>query len=68
MTITKQQIADALDRVPSPRGIALTKANVLSDITIADGKVMLSINVEAAEARAWETTRAQAEEFLASLD
>ncbi len=67
MTITKQQIADALDRVPSPRGIALTKANVLSDITIADGKVMLSINVEAAEARAWETTRAQAEAAIRAV-
>ena len=67
MTITKQQIADALDRVPSPRGIALTKANVLSDITIADSKVMLSINVEAAEARAWETTRAQAEAAIRAV-
>jgi ATP-binding protein involved in chromosome partitioning len=67
LTITKQQIADALDRVPSPRGIALTKANVLSDITIADGKVMLSINVAAAEARAWETTRAQAEAAIRAV-
>ena len=67
MTITKQQISDALDRVASPRGIALTKANVLSDITIADGKVMLSINVDAAEARAWETTRAQAEAAIRAV-
>ncbi len=67
MTITKQQIADVLDRVASPRGIALTKANVLSDITITDGKVMLSINVEATEARAWETTRAQAEAAIRNV-
>jgi ATP-binding protein involved in chromosome partitioning len=61
LSVTKQQIADVLAGVSSPRGIALTNANVLSDIAITDGKVMLSINVDAAEARAWETTRAQAE-------
>ena len=67
MTVTKQQIADALDRVSSPRGIPLTKSNVLSDITITNGKVMLSINVEATEARAWETTRAQAETAIRAV-
>jgi ATP-binding protein involved in chromosome partitioning len=67
MTVTKQQISDALDRVASPRGIALTKANVLSDITIKDGRVLLSINVEADEARAWETTRAQAEAAIRAV-
>src|SRR5437660_9055576 len=45
----------------SPRGVALPRANVLSAITVTDGKVFFSINVDAAEARAWETVRAQAE-------
>jgi len=39
----------------------LTEANVLSAITVNDGKVFFSINVEAHEARAWEEARAQAE-------
>src|SRR5437868_12391897 len=45
----------------SPRGVALTEADVLSAITVNDGKVFFSINVDAAEARAWESVRAQAE-------
>src|SRR5260370_2320759 len=45
----------------SPRGAALTDANVLSLISISDGKVFFSINVDAAEARAWESVRAEAE-------
>src|SRR5437016_7478180 len=45
----------------SPRGVALTDANVLSAVSVSDGKVFFSINVEATEARAWESVRAQAE-------
>jgi ATP-binding protein involved in chromosome partitioning len=61
MSVTQQQVLDALGRVMSPRGVALPAANVLSAITVADGKVFFSINVDAAEARAWESVRAQAE-------
>jgi len=61
VSVTQQQVLDALSRVKSPRGVALTGANVLSDITVNDGKVFFSINVDAAEARAWESVRAQAE-------
>ena len=61
MNVTQQQVLDALARVASPRGVALTHADVLSAITVNDGKVFFSINVDAAEARAWESVRAQAE-------
>jgi ATP-binding protein involved in chromosome partitioning len=61
LSVTQQQVLDALARVVSPRGVALTNANVLSAVTVADGKVFFSINVDAAEARAWESVRAQAE-------
>jgi ATP-binding protein involved in chromosome partitioning len=61
VSVTQQQVLDALARVASPRGVALTNANVLSAITVTDGKVFFSINVDAAEARAWESVRAQAE-------
>ena len=61
MSVTQQQVLDALARVMSPRGVALPQANVLSAITVTDGKVFFSINVDAAEARAWENVRAQAE-------
>ena len=61
MSVTQQQVLDALAKVRSPRGVALTEANVLSAVTVTDGKVFFSINVDAAEARAWESVRAQAE-------
>jgi ATP-binding protein involved in chromosome partitioning len=45
----------------------LTSANVLSPITISDSKVFFSINVEASEARAWESVRAKAEAAVRAL-
>ncbi|MET0221519.1 MAG: iron-sulfur cluster assembly protein, partial [Tardiphaga sp.] len=67
MSVTQQQVLEALRQVKSPRGVALPDANVLSAITAGDGKVFFSINVEAAEARAWETTRAQAEAAVRAI-
>jgi ATP-binding protein involved in chromosome partitioning len=61
LSVTQQQVLDRLAKVASPRGVALTNANVLSDIAVNDGKVFFSINVDAAEARAWESVRAEAE-------
>ena len=67
MSVTQQQVLDALARVKSPRGVALTNANVLSPIAVNDGKVFFSINVDAAEARAWEDVRATAERAVRAL-
>src|ERR1700722_19970223 len=51
----------------SPRGVALRNAGVLSAITVNEGKVFFSINVDAAEARAWESTRAEAEAAVRAI-
>src|SRR3954469_16351885 len=51
----------------SPRSVALTDAKVLSEIAVTDGKVFFSINVDAAEARAWESVRAQAEAAVRAI-
>jgi ATP-binding protein involved in chromosome partitioning len=67
MSVTQQQVLDALGRVTSPRGVALTNANVLSAISVTDGKVFFSINVDATEARAWESVRAQAEAAVRAI-
>jgi len=67
LSVTQQQVLDSLASVMSPRGVALTHANVLSEIAVTDGKVFLSINVDAAEARAWETVRAQAETAVRAI-
>jgi ATP-binding protein involved in chromosome partitioning len=67
LSVTQQQVLDALAGVRSPRGVALTNAGVLSPISVGDGKVFFSINVDAAEARAWETVRAQAESAVKAI-
>jgi ATP-binding protein involved in chromosome partitioning len=67
LSVTQQQVLDALVKVRSPRGVALTNANVLSAITANDGKVFFSINVDATEARAWESVRAEAEAAVRAI-
>src|SRR6266481_6793712 len=67
LSVTQQQVLDRLSKVMSPRGVALTNAGVLSAITVGDGKVFFSINVDAAEARAWESVRAEAEAAVRAI-
>jgi ATP-binding protein involved in chromosome partitioning len=67
LSVTQQQVLESLAKVMSPRGVALTNANVLSDIAVNDGKVFFSINVDAAEARAWEGVRAAAEAAVRAI-
>jgi ATP-binding protein involved in chromosome partitioning len=67
VSVTQQQVLDTLAKVASPRGVPLTNANVLSEIAVTDGKVFFSINVDAAEARAWESVRAQAESAVRAI-
>ena len=65
--VTQQQVLDSLAKINSPRGIALADADVLSVVTVSDGKVFFSINVDAAEARAWEPIRAAAEAAVRAI-
>ena len=67
MSVTQQQVLDALARVKSPDGVALTDANVLSAVAVNDGKVFFSINVDAAQARAWESVRAATEAAVRAI-
>lgn len=67
MSVTQQQVQEALAKVMSPRGTALTNAGVLSAVTVNDGKVFFSINVDATEARAWESVRAEAEAAVRAI-
>jgi ATP-binding protein involved in chromosome partitioning len=61
LTVSKQQVLEALAKLSTPRGVPLAQANVLSEISVSDGKVFFSIGVDAAEARAWEDVRSHAE-------
>lgn len=67
MSVTQQQVLEVLANVATPRGEPLTQSNVLSPIAITNGRVMLSINVDAAEARAWESVRSAAEAAVRTL-
>ena len=67
MGVTQQQVQDALAKVATPRGVTLANAGVLSPISASDGKVFFSINVEASEARAWESVRAAAEAAVRAI-
>ena len=67
MSVTKQQVLDALAKLLSPRGTPLTQSGALSDIVVNDGKVFFSINVAASEARAWEEVRVQADRTVKAL-
>jgi ATP-binding protein involved in chromosome partitioning len=67
LSVTQQQVQNVLSKVMSPRGTALTEAGVLSAITVNDGKVFFSINVDAHEARAWEDVRAQVEAAVRAI-
>jgi ATP-binding protein involved in chromosome partitioning len=67
VSVSKQQVLDGLAKVNSPRGVPLLHANVLSEISVSEGKVLFSINVEASEARAWEGVRAQAEAAVRAI-
>jgi ATP-binding protein involved in chromosome partitioning len=61
MAVTKEQVLNALAKVPAPSGEPLTQARVLSDVVVTDGKVYFSITVDAATVKAWESARAAAE-------
>jgi ATP-binding protein involved in chromosome partitioning len=67
VAVDKTEVLAALRNVASPRGVSLTEAKVLSEITASDGKVFFSINVDANEARAWEEVRTNAEAAVRAI-
>ena len=67
MAVSKEQVLNALAKVSSPSGAAITDARVLSDIVVSDGKVFFSISVDAAAVKAWEPVRKAAEEAVRAV-
>ena len=67
MTASKEQVLAALAKVPSPGGVPLTDAHVLSDVVVSDGKVFFSITVDAAAVKAWEPVRKRAEDAVRAV-
>jgi len=67
MAVTKDDVLASLARVSSPDGTPLPKSGALSDVLATDGKVFFSITVDAAEVKAWESVRKQAEEVVRAM-
>jgi len=67
MAVSKDQVLAALAKVPSPNGVALPDARVLSDVVVSDGKVFFSLTVDAAAVKAWEPVRKAAEDAVRAI-
>ncbi len=67
MAVSKEQVLAVLAGVPSPTGETLPQAGVLSDIVVSDGKVFVSLTVDAASVKAWESVRAAAEKAVRAI-
>jgi ATP-binding protein involved in chromosome partitioning len=67
MTVSKEQVLAALAKVPSPAGMGLSDARVLSDVVVSEGKVFFSLTVDAAAVKAWEPVRKAAEEAVRAI-
>ncbi|MCK0196184.1 Mrp/NBP35 family ATP-binding protein [Ancylobacter sp. 6x-1] len=61
MAVTADEVKARLAQVSAPDGRPVTQAGVLSEIVVSDGKVYLSLTVDASQAQSWEPVRAAVE-------
>ena len=61
MTDLKDDVLAALGKISGPDGSALPASEKLSEVIASDGKVFLSITVDAGAVKAWEVVRERAE-------
>ncbi|MEP9348901.1 Mrp/NBP35 family ATP-binding protein [Xanthobacter sp. KR7-225] len=59
--VTEDLVRSALAKVRTPDGVPLSASPALAGIVVTSGKVYLSINIDEAQARAWESVRGAAE-------
>jgi ATP-binding protein involved in chromosome partitioning len=67
MATVKDDVLAALAKVASPQGAPLTGTDTLSDIVATDGKVFLSITVDAGAVKLWEPVRERAEAAIRAV-
>src|SRR5579862_2610380 len=67
MARLKDDVLAALGTVSSPDGTALPATGKLSDIVASDGKVFLSITVDAGAVKVWEAVRERAESAIRAV-
>ena len=63
----KDDVLSALGKVSGPDGSALPATGKLSEIVASDGKVFLSITVDATAVEQWETVRRRAEAVIRAI-
>ncbi|MBS7541290.1 Mrp/NBP35 family ATP-binding protein [Ancylobacter lacus] len=61
MAVTADEVKARLAQVTAPDGRPVTATGALSEIVVSQGKVYLSITVDATQAQAWEPVRAAVE-------
>ncbi|MGC2135666.1 MAG: P-loop NTPase [Xanthobacteraceae bacterium] len=67
MTDLKDDVLAALGKISGPDGSALPTTGKLSEIVASDGKVFLSITVDAGAVKAWEAVRERAEAAIRAV-
>jgi ATP-binding protein involved in chromosome partitioning len=67
MASLKDDVLAALSGISTPEGRPLTAAGKLSEVVANDGKVFLSITVDAAQVKPWEAVRERAEKAVRAL-
>lgn len=67
MAVTADDVRERLKSVRSPEGADLVSSGKLSDIVVSNGKVFLSITVDADAVRLWEPVRKAAEEAVRAI-
>jgi ATP-binding protein involved in chromosome partitioning len=67
MTDLKDDVLAALGKISGPDGSALPASGKLSEVVASDGKVFLSITVDAGAVKAWEAVRERAEAAIRAV-
>jgi ATP-binding protein involved in chromosome partitioning len=66
-TITADQVREHLRAIKTPQGGDLASSGTLSDIAVSNGKVFLSITVDANAVKQWEPVRKAAEDAVRAI-
>ena len=67
MPVTADQVREQLRKIQGPDGVDLVSSGKLSEIAVTNGKVFMSITVDASAVKAWEPVRKAAENAVRTI-
>jgi ATP-binding protein involved in chromosome partitioning len=67
VTVTADDVRERLKTIKTPQGGDLVSTGKLSDIAVSNGKVFMSITVDANAVKAWEPVRKAAEDAVRAI-